>query len=68
MADDGETLANLKVELDDVKLQIREIKSIAYASRSVEDKKTYTLLLQEKMRLNDKIDALEGLCLLSQNC
>ena len=56
-------LAKLNIELEDVKKQIKEIESIPYATRSAEDKKSYNLLLEEKMSLKADIKALEGLLL-----
>ena len=61
MADNAESLAKLKIELENVKKRIEEIESITYASRSVEDKKTYNLLLEEKTSLKGDIKSLEGL-------
>ncbi len=64
MADNAERLAKLKIELENVKKRIEEIESITYVSRSVEDKRTYNLLLEEKMSLKGDIKSLEGLLLI----
>jgi hypothetical protein len=58
MSDNAEKLANLKVELENVKLQISKYEA---HERNESQEKTYSLLLKEKISLKEDIKALEGL-------
>ena len=61
MSENAEKLAKLKVELDNVKMRIKEIDDLSSLTEKLVWKDTYNLLLEKERSLNDKIDALEGL-------
>ncbi len=61
MAENAERIANLKVELDNVKLRIEEIDDLSSLREKLVWKDTYNLLLKKEMGLKEDIKALEGL-------
>ena len=61
MADNAESLAKLKIELEKVKKQIEEIADLPTLAEKLKWQHTYNLLLEKETSLKGDIKSLEGL-------